>query len=56
MNWSWNVGTLAGIRVYIHWTLLALVALVGWSSRHAEGGALVGGYIGDIPSFKMYYS
>ncbi|MHC4939131.1 MAG: site-2 protease family protein [Planctomycetota bacterium] len=41
MNWSWNVGTLAGIRVYIHWTLLALVALVGWSSRHAEGGALV---------------
>ena len=39
MNWSWNFGTIAGIRVFIHWTLLALLGLVGWSGRHAEGGA-----------------
>ena len=40
MNWSWNVGAIAGIRVFIHWTLLALLGMVGWSGRHADGGAL----------------
>ncbi|MEM8882515.1 MAG: site-2 protease family protein [Planctomycetota bacterium] len=39
---SWDVGTYAGIRVRIHWTLLALMALVGWSEWQAGRSAAAG--------------
>jgi Zn-dependent protease len=42
MNWSWDVGTLAGIRVRIHWTLLALIGLVGWSEWRGGGEPIAG--------------
>lgn len=30
MRWSFSVGSLLGIRIYLHVTLLALVAVIGW--------------------------
>ena len=38
MNWSWNIGTYRGIRVTVHWTLIALLALVGLSDLQAGAG------------------
>lgn len=30
MAWSWKIGRLAGINVYMHWTFLLLIAFVGF--------------------------
>jgi len=40
MNWSWKVGNYRGIRVRVHWTLLALLALVGFSEWRFAGTAV----------------
>ena len=42
MRKSWSVGTISGIRVQIHWTLLALLAFVGWSEWQAGRAPLAG--------------
>jgi len=40
MSWSWYAGRIAGIRVYVHWTLFALLAFVGWSEWQGGGAPL----------------
>jgi Zn-dependent protease len=42
MRWSWNIGRIAGIGVYIHWTLLAVLGFVGWSEWQAGRPPLAG--------------
>lgn len=45
MAWSWKIGRLAGIQLYMHWTFLLLIAFVGYLyfSRGATlGAALLG--------------
>lgn len=37
MNWSWNIGSYGGIRVRVHWTLVVLLALVGFSEWRFAG-------------------
>jgi Zn-dependent protease/CBS domain-containing protein len=37
MNWSWRVGRLAGIPLYIHWTFLLLLIWFGGQSLMADG-------------------
>src|SRR4051812_34858658 len=37
MTWSWKIGRIAGIPIYIHWTFLILIAwlvLSHWSTTH----------------------
>ena len=43
MRWSWKLGTVAGIRVYVHATFLILIAwlvLLQWNQGH-RGGAIL---------------
>ena len=43
MRWSWRIGNLAGISVYIHATFLLIIlwsAVVGWQTTHTVEGAL----------------
>jgi Zn-dependent protease/CBS domain-containing protein len=45
MSWSWKVGRLAGIPIYIHWTFLILIAWVvfaHWSKTHDVAMTLEG--------------
>jgi len=45
MAWSWKIGRLAGIQLYMHWTFLLLIAFIGYLyfSRGATlGAALLG--------------
>lgn len=42
MNGGWNIGRIAGIPVRVHWTLLALGALVGLSQGAGALGTLIG--------------
>jgi Zn-dependent protease len=37
MSWSWKIGRIAGIPIYVHWTFLILIAYVvygHWSAGH----------------------
>lgn len=36
MKWSWKIGDIAGIGVYLHATFLILVAWIGWSYWQSE--------------------
>ena len=40
MNWSWKLGRLAGIDVYMHWTFLLLLGYVGLSDLQESGSVL----------------
>lgn len=40
MKWSWKLGSLAGIKVQVHWTFLILIGWVVFA--HAAGGADIG--------------
>lgn len=45
MSWSWSLGEIAGIRVYMHATFLILLAWVGAAhllAGHGAGAALIG--------------
>jgi Zn-dependent protease len=37
MGWSWRVGRIAGIDVYVHFTFLLLIAWIGFSHYAAHG-------------------
>jgi Zn-dependent protease len=36
MSWSWRLGRVAGIPIYVHWTFLILIGYVVWG--HWEAG------------------
>lgn len=45
MRWSWKIGEVAGIGLYIHatfWLLIAFVLLLNWSDGHSLAAALYG--------------
>lgn len=45
MNWSWRLGRISGIDVYMHWTFLLLLAWVGYQyylARPSLGYVLLG--------------
>ena len=45
MKWSWKIGTIAGVKVYIHTTFLLLlgwIAIVHWMQSHSIISTLVG--------------
>src|SRR5262249_55758648 len=45
MKWSWRLGSVAGIALYVHATFLLLLAYAGWSeyqATHSTGAATVG--------------
>ncbi len=48
MNRSWNVFSVSGIRVRVHWTLVLLLAVVGLSEWHYAGVALLGTLFGCV--------
>src|SRR4051812_16565569 len=37
MSWSWKIGRIAGIDVYIHFTFLLLLGWVAWAHYQAHG-------------------
>lgn len=47
MKWSWRVGTLAGIPIYIHSTFVLILLWVGWVSA-AQGQGLASAISGVI--------
>ena len=56
MSWSWKLGRVAGIPIYVHWTfiiLLAWIVLGYWFESHdlvrtLEGGGLILGLFGCV--------
>ena len=45
MRWSWKVGEVAGISVYVHatfWLLILFILFVNWTHGHSLGTALYG--------------
>lgn len=38
MSWSWKLGRIAGIPLYVHWTFLILLGYVGYSHWKLSGG------------------
>jgi Zn-dependent protease len=45
MRWSWKIGEVAGIGIYIHatfWLLIAFILVEDWSQRHSVGAAVYG--------------
>jgi Zn-dependent protease len=38
MSWSWKLGRIAGIPLYVHWTFLILLAYIGYTHYSASGG------------------
>lgn len=45
MRWSWKIGEVAGIGIYIHatfWLLIAFILLGDWSQNHNLGAAVYG--------------
>ena len=48
MNRAWNVFSVSGIRVRVHWTLVLLLAVVGLSEWHYAGVALLGALFGCV--------
>jgi Zn-dependent protease/CBS domain-containing protein len=45
MRWSWKIGEVAGIGLYVHatfWLLIAFVLLLNWSDGHSLATALYG--------------
>jgi Zn-dependent protease/CBS domain-containing protein len=45
MRWSWKIGEVAGIGLYVHatfWLLIAFVLVLNWSGGHSLAAALYG--------------
>ena len=55
MGWSWRIGRIAGIDVYVHPTFLLLLAWVAWShyAEHGNWGEAVYGVIFIIALFTI---
>jgi Zn-dependent protease/CBS domain-containing protein len=61
MSWSWKIGRIAGIPVYVHWTFLILIVWVAvghWSEGHdlartAEGVGFVLALFGCVVLHEM---
>src|SRR5260221_5953520 len=55
MNWSWRIGRIAGIDVYIHFTFLLLLAWVALEYYFAYGNAAqaVGGLVFVLALFGI---
>ena len=55
MGWSWRIGRIAGIDVYVHPTFLLLLAWVAWSyySEHGDVGEAVYGVTFIIALFGI---
>jgi Zn-dependent protease/predicted transcriptional regulator len=45
MSWSWKIGRIAGINVYMHWTFLLLIAFIGFLYL-SRGAAWTGAALG----------
>jgi Zn-dependent protease/CBS domain-containing protein len=45
MAWSWNIGQIAGIRIYLHWTFLILVLWI-FGSHMASGQSVPAAVVG----------
>ncbi len=47
MRWSWKIGQVAGIGLYVHatfWLLIAFVLYISWAHGHNLAAALVGAF------------
>src|SRR3954452_14560812 len=55
MNWSWRIGRIAGINVYVHFTFLLLLAWVALSHYFAHGdvGEALGGLVFILALFGI---
>src|SRR5215831_504372 len=61
MSWSWKIGRIAGIPIYVHWTFLILIVWVAvghWSEGHdlartAEGVGFVLSLFGCVVLHEM---
>ena len=45
MRWSWKIGEIAGIGIYIHatfWALILFILFLNWSHRHSVAAAIYG--------------
>lgn len=40
MKWSWRLGRILGVGVYLHWTFLILLAWIGFASLYKSGNVL----------------
>ena len=47
MGWSWRIGRIAGIDVYVHPTFLLLLAWVAWS-HYSEHGSVAEAFYGVV--------
>ena len=64
MSWSWKIGRIAGIPIYVHWTFLILIAWLvygHWASGHdlattAEGVGFVLSIFGCVVLHELGHS
>ena len=54
MRWSWRLGRIAGIGVYVHATFLILVVWLGM--RAAAAGEDVVGFLGEVAFVSLVFA